>query len=130
MTVHEMMQQVALLSTGEYNRNGEISSIAIPTPGKRRQVIYGKVDVIGEEEVAVLYSTVGKVNECVDLRYLLQLNTSLRHTRTALLQSDEVVLVAMFDLLGTSIKECARMIQELAAVADELERRWYSSDVS
>lgn len=130
MTVHEMMQQVALLSTGEYARSGDISSIEIPTPGKRRQVIYGKVDVMGEEEVAVLYSTVGKMNECVDLRYLLQLNTALRHTRTALLHGDEVVLVAMFDLLGTSIKECARMIQELAAVADELERRWYTGDVS
>lgn len=130
MTVHEMMQQVALLSTGEYTRNGDISSIEIPTPGKRKQVIYGKTDIMGEEEVAVLYSNVGKVNECVDLRYLLQLNTALRHTRTALLNGDEVVLLAMFDLLGTSIKECARMIQELAAVADELERRWYAGDVS
>ncbi len=130
MTVHEMMQQVALLSTGEYTRRGDISSIEIPTPGKRRQVIYGKVDVMGEEEVAVMYSTVGKINECVDLRYLLQLNTSLRHTRTALLHGNEVVLVAMFDLLGTSIKECARMIQELAAVADDLENRWYSGDLS
>jgi hypothetical protein len=130
MTVHEILQQVALLSTGEYTRSGDISSIEIPTPGERRQVIYGKLDMMGEEEVAVLYSTVGKVNDCVDLRYLLQLNTSLRHTRTALLNGDEVVLVSMFDLLGTSIKECARMIQELAAVADELERRWYAGDVS
>ena len=130
MTVHEIMHQVALLSTGEYTRSADISSIEIPTPGGRRQVIYGKMDTMGEEDVAVLYSTVGKVNECVDLRYLLQLNASLRHTRTALLEDDEVVLVAMFDLLTTSIKECARMIQELAAVADDLERRWYAADVS
>ncbi len=130
MTVHEILQQVALLSTGEYTRNGDISSIEIPTPGKRRQVIYGKTDMMGEDEVAVLYSTVGKVNACVDLRYLLQLNTSLRHTRTALLHEDEVVLVAMFDQLTTSIKECARIIQELAAVSDELERRWFTEDVS
>jgi hypothetical protein len=130
MTVHETMQQVALLSTGTYTRSGEISSIEIPTPGGRRQVIYGKMDTMGDEDVAVMYSTVGKVNECVDLRYLLQLNASLRHTRTALLDDDDVVLVAMFDLLTTSIKECARMMQELAAVADELERRWYTTDLS
>ncbi|MCB2205114.1 hypothetical protein KQI65_10225 [bacterium] len=130
MTVHEIMQQVALLSTGEYSHSGDISTIEIPTPGGRRQVIYGKIDLMGDEEVAVMYSTVGRVNECVDLRYLLQLNASLRYTRTALLEEEEVVLVAMFDLLTTTIKECARMIQELAAVADDLERRWYSDDIS
>ena len=128
MTVHEMLQQVALLSTGNYARDGDISNIEIPTPGGRRQVVYGKVDQIGGEDIAVLYTTVGKVNECVDLRYLLELNTSLRHSRTALLNGDEVVLVATFELLSGSVKECARVLQELAAVADDLERRWYTSD--
>ncbi|PLX31968.1 MAG: hypothetical protein C0600_04190 [Ignavibacteria bacterium] len=125
-----MLQQVALLSTGDYARDGDISSIEIPTPGGRRQVILGKVDQIMDEDIAVLYTTVGKVNECVDLHYLLALNTSLRHSRTALLNGDEVVLVATFDLINTSVKECARVLQELAAVADDLERRWYSADIS
>lgn len=130
MTIHEMLQQVALLSTGDYARDGDISSIEIPTPGGRRQVIFGKVDRIGDEDIAVLYTTVGKVNECVDMRYLLELNTSLRHARTALLNGNEVVLVAMFELINTSVKECARVLQELAAVADDLEKRWYTADVS
>jgi hypothetical protein len=125
-----MLQQVALLSTGYYSRTGTISSIEIPTPGGRHQIIYGKVEHMGDEDVAVLYSTVGRMNECVDLRYLLELNSSLRHARTALLHGDEVVLVAMFDLLSASVKDCARILQELAAVADDLERRWYSDDVS
>lgn len=130
MTIHEMLQQVALLSAGTYARQGEISSIEIPTPGRRRQLIYGKVDQIGTENIAVLYSTVGELNEKVDLRYLLELNTSLRHARTALLGGREVILLATFELLNTSIKECALYLQELAAVADDLEHRWFSDDLS
>ncbi|MBN1448201.1 MAG: hypothetical protein JXA28_09750 [Bacteroidetes bacterium] len=130
MNVHEMMHQVALLSTGRYTREGDISMIEIPTPGRRRQIVYGKVDSVGEDSIAVLYTTVGIVNDCVDLAYLLKLNTALRHCRTALLDDDEVVLVSMFDLLTTSVKECARVIQELAAVADDLEKKWYTGDTA
>ena len=130
MTIHEMMQQVALLSTGQYAREKEISTIEIPTPGKRRQIIYGKADVVGEDSIAVLYTTVGTVNECVELSYLLKLNTTLRHCRTALLDNEEILLIATFDLIAASVKECARVIQELAAVADDLEKKWYAGDTA
>ncbi|MDX9759075.1 MAG: hypothetical protein RBU27_07940 [Bacteroidota bacterium] len=128
MTIHEMMQQVALLSTGEYSRGGAVSGITIPTPGKRSQMIYGKVDRIGEEEMGILYTSVGTMNEQVDPMYLLRINAHLRHSRAALLDDETIVLIATFDLLNTSIKECARIMQELAAVADDLELRWFSTD--
>ena len=129
MTIHEMMQQVALLSTGEYSRTDAISIITIPTPGKRSQLIYGKVDLLGDEDTGILYTSVGMLNEQVDLSHLLRLNASLRHARTALLDDSTVVLIATFDLHSTSIKECARIMQELAAVADDLELRWFHSDL-
>lgn len=128
MTIHEMMQQVALLSTGEYSRGGAVSAITIPTPDKRTQMIYGKVDRIGDEEMGILYTSVGSMNEQVDRSYLLRINAHLRHSRAALLDDDTIVLIATFDLLNTSIKECARIMQELAAVADDLEQRWYNTD--
>jgi len=130
MTIHEMMQQVALLSTGEYSRAGAVSAISIPTPGKRSQHIYGKVDRFGEEDMGVLYTSVGTLNEQVDLTYLLRLNSSLHYTRCALLEDSTVVLIATFDLENTSIKECARIMQELAAVADDLELKWFSTDTA
>lgn len=130
MTIHEMMQQVALLSTGHYEREGDISTIEIPTPGARRQIIFGKTDEMGEDVIAVLYTTVGDSSECPDMKYLLQLNTALRHCRTALLADGSIVLISMFDLLSSSVKECARVIQELAAVADDLEKRWFQSDTA
>lgn len=123
------MQQVALLSTGEYSRAGEVSAITIPTPGKRSQLIYGKVDHAGEEDMGILYTSVGMLNENVDLSHLLHLNASLRHARTALLEDSTIVLIATFDLHNTSIKECARIMQELAAVADDLEHRWFDADI-
>lgn len=129
MTIHEMMQQVALLSTGEYYRGGSISAITIPTPGRRSQLIYGKVDRHGDEDMGVLYTSVGKLNDQVDREHLLRLNAALHHTRTALLDDDTIVLIATFDLHNTSIKECARIMQELAAVADDLELRWFDADV-
>lgn len=130
MTIHEMMQQVALLSTGHYERRGDIGTIEIPTPGNRRQIIFGKMDKMGEDVVAVLYTTVGSGSENPDMRYLLQLNTALRHCRTALLEDGSIVLIAMFDLFSTGVNDCARVIQELAAVADDLEKRWFQSDTT
>ncbi len=130
MTIHEMMQQVALLSTGEYSRAGAVSAMTIPTPGKRSQLIYGKVDRVADEDMGILYTSVGMLNENVDLSHLLHLNASLRHARTALLEDSTIVLIATFDLHNTSIKECARIMQELAAVADDLEFRWFTTDIA
>lgn len=124
-----MMQQVALLSTGEYSRMGTMSIISIATPGKRNQMIYGKEDRHGDEDTGLLYSSVGMLNDQVDLHHLLHLNATLRHARTALLEDLTIVLIATFDLHNTSIKECARIMQELAAVADDLELRWFTHDV-
>jgi hypothetical protein len=128
MTIHEMMQQVALLSTGEYSRGGGVSAITIPTPDKRSQMIYGKVENLGDEDMGLLYTSVGKMNEQVDIPYLLRINATLRYARAALLPDDTIVLIATFDLANTAIKECARIMQELAAVADDLELRWFATD--
>ncbi len=130
MTIHYMMQQVALLSSSVYRRERDVSRIEIRTPGNRTQVMYGHVQRVGEENVGVLYTIVGTLNADVDMTRLLALNASLRHTRVALLKNSQIVLLALFDIVRTSINECAPMLQELAAVADDLEQQWFSLDVS
>ena len=129
MTIHYMMQQVALLSTGVYKREKDVSRIEIRTPGNRTQTLYGRVQRIGVEEVGVLYTSVGTLLPEMDIVGLLGMNASLRHARVTLLNRSEIVLLVMFDLLRTSINECAPMLQELAAVADDLEQRWFSQDL-
>ncbi|MBR9975607.1 MAG: type III secretion system chaperone [Bacteroidetes bacterium] len=128
MTIHEMMQQVALLSTGEYSRGGDISAISIPTPGQRNQLVYGKVEHHSDGDTGVLYTSVGTLNDQVDREHLLRINASLHYTRTALLEDNTIVLIATFEVHNTSIMECARIMQELAAVADDLELRWFNTD--
>ncbi|HOJ04374.1 MAG TPA: hypothetical protein PK916_10275 [Bacteroidota bacterium] len=128
MTIHDMMQQVALLSYGTYKRDGDVSRIEIRTPGDRTQVLYGRVQRMADEDVGVLYTFVGRINEDIDARALLELNAALRHARVALLHGEDIFLLALFDLVRTSINECAPILQELAAVADDLEHRWYSVD--
>jgi hypothetical protein len=130
MTVHDMMQQVALLSDGVYARDGDVSRIEIHTPGNRTQLLYGRVQSIGDEDAGLLYTVVGRLKEDMDPRDLLRLNVTLRHARLALLEDSHIVLMATFDLLRTSINECAPILQELAAVADDLEQRYFALDIS
>lgn len=128
MTIHEMMQQVALLTSGKYTRQDTLSLIDIPTIGDRAQVIYGKLLDRDDGDTGLLYTSVGALIETIDPLYLLRMNASLRWARTALLGDDTIILIATFDLATTSIKECARIIQEVAAVADDLEFRYFSVD--
>jgi hypothetical protein len=130
MTIHDMMQQVALLSSGVYHRDKSVSRIEIRTPGNRMQVLYGHVQRIGGENVGVLYTKVGTLADDIDPVDLLSMNVSLRHTRVAVLERHDIILIAMFDLVRTSINECAPMLQELAAVADNLEQQWFKLDLS
>ncbi|MBR9979138.1 MAG: hypothetical protein KFH87_13725 [Bacteroidetes bacterium] len=128
MTIHEMMQQVALLTSGKYSREDNVSLIDIPTVGNRGQVIYGKLFDQDEGDTGLLYTPVGPLIETIDPIYLLRINASLQWARTALLSDDTIILIATFDLPTTSIKECARIMQEVAAVADDLEFRFFSVD--
>lgn len=128
MTVHEMLQQVALLSQADYSRSEEVSSIEFQLGNNRHQRIYGKTDTIAGEKVGLLYTKVGSLNETIDPTELLAMNTTLRYARVALYE-DDIVLLALFDLMNTSVKECAPMLAELAATADELEQRFFTSDM-
>jgi hypothetical protein len=128
MTIHEMMQQVALLTSGNYTREGAVSLIDIPTIENRGQVIYGKLLDQEAGDTGLLYTAVGPLAEGIDPLYLLRINASLQWARTALLDDDTIILIATFDLPTTSIKECARIMQEVAAVADDLEFRFFSVD--
>lgn len=130
MTIHDMLQQVALFSSGRYKREGDRSVLEIPLPGGRRQSIYGKVDTVRGERVGLLYTNVGKLTDAVDPVRLLEINASLRHSRIAVLRGHDIVLLGIFEIDETSIKECAPMLQEMAAIADELERVYFDSDVS
>jgi hypothetical protein len=130
MTIHEMLHQTALLARGDYRRSGSLSSIEIHLPNDRRQVIYGTVERIRGENAGLLYSRVGTLTPDIDLRQLLAYNAVLRHARIALMNERDVVLLVMFDPATTSITECAPMLQELAAIADELERVYFNEDRS
>jgi hypothetical protein len=130
MTIHEMLHQTALLARGEYARSGALSSIEIRLPHGRRQTIFGTVERIRGEETGLLYSRVGALTPEIDLRQLLAYNAVLRHARIALLNDTDVVLLVMFDPSATSITQCAPMLQELAAIADELERSYFNEDAS
>ncbi|MBI5645944.1 MAG: hypothetical protein HY962_03355 [Ignavibacteriae bacterium] len=130
MTVHEMLHQVSLFSSGVYRRAGALSSIEIPLPDGRRQVIYGKVGGIRGARVGMLYTKIGEYTAAIDALALLELNARLRHARVALLPENQLVLIATFELGDTSVRECAPILQEMAAVADELEHRFYDDDVT
>jgi len=130
MTIHEMLQQVALYSSGKYRREGATSVIEIPLPEMRRQVIYGKSDIINGEKVGVLSTRVGKMYDGIELKTLLRLNAAMRFSRVTLQDDDVVSLIAVFDIMKTSVKECAPMLQEIASIADELEREYFHTDES
>jgi hypothetical protein len=130
MTIHEMLQQVALLSSGTYRREGGVSQIEIRLPHGRRQVIFGKTEKMRGEAVGLLYTRVGALDGSIDLKKLIEYNAMLRYSKISILDGDAVVLLVMFDLIHTSVKECAPMLQEMAAIADELERIYFNTDVS
>ena len=129
MLIHEMMQQMALLSQGEYSRDNGTSSLTVTLPEGRKQVLYGKSEKRGEEDLGILYTFVGPVRGGIDCRHLLEVNSTLLHSRIAILEED-VVLLSVFNLIHTSINECAPMLRELAAVADQLEHQYYPEDVA
>lgn len=128
MTIHEMMHQVALLARGNYRKNGDESVIEIPLPDQRKQVIYGKITDMQGDKVGLFYTLIGPMNEKINLLKLLQLNSLLRYSRISILHEVEIALLATFDLQRTSVKECAPIIQEVATLADELEKILYGID--
>lgn len=128
MTVHEMLSQVALLAGSEYHRQGGMSTITISLPGGRHQKIFGREDVMHGEPIGLLYTVVGDLDENIDMADLLRMNARLRFARIALLEPGKLVLLAPFDRMKTSVKECAPMLQEIAAVADELEQQYFTED--
>ena len=128
MTVHEMLHQVALLTGGEYARAGEKSSILVNLPSGRTQRIYAKVQPFAGEDMGLMFTEVGTLQEGIDLAHLLELNAILRYARVTLVDGRDIVLMTTFDLDNTSVRECAPMLQELASIADELERTLIGSD--
>jgi hypothetical protein len=130
MTVHSMLQQVGLFSSGKYRREGDLSILEIPLPGGRKQSIYGKVDIVRGERVGLLYTNIGALTKSVDLVRLLEINAGLRYSRIAVLHATDIVLIGTFELDETSIRECAPILQEMAAIADELERLYFETDES
>jgi hypothetical protein len=128
VTIHEMLQQVALLSSGVYRRDKNVSSLEIPLPRQRKQIMYGLNESIRGEPVGLLYTHVGVMNPAVDAAALLTYNAKMQYGKIALLPNGKIIIIVMFDPVSTSIKECAPMLQEMAAVADELERIYFTTD--
>ncbi len=130
MTIHEMMHQVALLSGGKYSKEDKISAIEIPVPGNRKQIIYGKMLRYGNDLVGMFYAEVGPLLSLINLTNLLELNAHLRYSKIAVLDGLNIALTATVELDRTSVKECAPILQEIAAMADELEKIFYDHDVT
>ena len=130
MTVHEMLYQVGLLSKTRFEPADDEgkSAIIIRLPDGRKQTIFGKTEHHGPDPVSILYTLVGESDGSTDLRHLLERNASLRYSRIAIFPGDRIVVFAVFDNIKTSVKECAPMLQEIAAVADELEREYFNRD--
>ena len=130
MTIHDMLKQVGLFSSGTYRREGQLSVLEIPLPGGRKQAIFGKVDTVRGERVGLLYTAIGPLTSGVDPIRLLEINAGLRYSRISILRGRDIVLIGTFELDETSIRECAPMLQEMAAIADELERLYFETDES
>ena len=124
------MHQVALLARGEYTRHAAVSCITVDLPHGRRQRIYGREEVHGSETAGLLYTEVGELSDAVNMRTLLETNANLRYSRIAVDLQGVVVLLAWFDLDHTSVRDCAPMLQEIAAVADDLEARFFMRDLA
>jgi hypothetical protein len=52
----------------------------------------------------------------------------LRYSRVAVAEGNRIVVQAVVELDRTSVKECAPVLQEIGAAADELERLYYGHD--
>lgn len=128
MTIAEMLHQVALLTGADFLREGPRAMITIHLPGGRVQRISGQLTNVRGEAAGLLYTEVGVWNDAVDTRALLELNATLRHARIALFEPARIIVFAIFDLEQISVRECAPMLQEIGAVADELERRFFGED--
>ena len=129
MTIREMLQQVALFSDGKYVRANGKHSIEVPLPGGRKQIIYSKEIRFRNESFGELYTYIGTMDREVKALELLALNKYLRYSRIAM-EGERIMLVATFSLQHTSINECAPILQELAAIADELELQMFGGDLS
>jgi hypothetical protein len=129
MTIREMLHQVALFSAGKFVFQEGLNTLVVPLPGGRKQIIYSKEDQHRNERVGILYTFVGEMEENNGVRELLELNRALRYSHVAL-DGNKIMLIAKFSLANTSINECAPILQELAAIADELERKLFDRDVT
>ena len=129
MTIREMLQQVALFSDGKFVRENGKDSLLVPLPGGRKQIIYSREDHHRDEPVGILYTYVGEMDGTTGAREFLELNRLLRYSRIAL-EGSRIMLIATFSLRYTSINECAPILQELAAIADELERQYFGEDIT
>jgi hypothetical protein len=128
MTINEMLQQVALLTGGDYSRQGDVSSISVNLPTGRKQIIYARVQRISDEDMGLLFTEVSELRDEVDLVALLELNAILKYSKVTVVDRKDIVLLATFDLANTSVRECAPILQELASIADELERKFIGLD--
>lgn len=128
MTIHEMMHQVALLSGGSYRKEKGASMVEIPIPGGRKQRLHARLKEFDGEQVGLFHADVGPLRPDTDLRRLLEVNAHLRYARVAVLEGNRIVVEALVELDRTSVKECAPVLQEIGAAADELERLHYGHD--
>jgi hypothetical protein len=130
MTIHEMLHQVSLSSGGKFSRTGDVSALEIRLPGDRKQVIFGKVEQYRGTPLGVLYTYIGELTDNMNPVRFLELNSRIRYSRIGVENGKDIILISTFNLMNTSINECAPLLQELAAVADKLENAYFEIDAS
>jgi hypothetical protein len=128
MDIHQIMESVAELEGGKYQREGEISILHEPIQGGRQQVVYGKVRQVGGIDLGFLFTKVGPNMSKVDPIELLKLNYYLQYSKLAITKDNIVCIIAFFDTQKTSAQMATEIIREVAQIGDRLEKNIFSHD--
>ncbi|MAT39739.1 MAG: hypothetical protein CL946_09065 [Ectothiorhodospiraceae bacterium] len=122
MTIHSLLRQVALHTSSEFQRNGAVSCITLALDQDRHQKIFGKMEQYEGEELAVLHTEIGTFRKGMDLISLFRLSGDMRYSKIVTLDGDRITIMALLELEAMSLARFARVLQEMAAFADEIER--------
>jgi hypothetical protein len=128
MDIHQIMESVAELEGGKYQRDRDISILEEPIQGNRWQVVYGKVREVGGVEVGFLFTMVGPNISKADPVNLLKLNYFLQYSKVAITKDNSICIIAFFDLQKTSAQAAIEIIREVAIMGDRLEKEIFAVD--
>jgi hypothetical protein len=128
MDIHQLMESIAELENGKYQRTGDISILEEPLPDSRWQVVYAKVRRIENDEVGFIFTKIGHHNSRVDTIDLLKINYFLKYSKVAMTKDNDICIIAFFDLQKTNAQHVIEVIREVALMGDRLEKDIFKVD--